>query len=91
MSRQLSIAEAKSRLTAAVHDVERGEPIELTRRGKPVAMLVSMADYRRFRAREPDFWAALQSFRADADLVALDASGAFEGLADPQAGRDFRW
>jgi len=91
MSRQLSVAEAKNGLPALVHDVEVGEPVEITRRGRPVAVILSIHEYRRLRGEQPDFWAALQAFRATTDLVALDAASAFADLRDPSAGRDFRW
>ena len=37
---QMSIREAKARLSEAVAAVERGEDVLLTKRGKPVAQLV---------------------------------------------------
>jgi prevent-host-death family protein len=42
MSKRYSIAEARNHLPAIVHDAERGKPIHLTRRGKPVAVLLSI-------------------------------------------------
>jgi prevent-host-death family protein len=41
MTRQVSIAEAKNRLPAIVHQVEKGSGVQLTRYGKPVAVLLS--------------------------------------------------
>jgi prevent-host-death family protein len=38
-----SIAEAKAHLSALVEQVERGESVTLTKRGKPVARIVSLA------------------------------------------------
>lgn len=35
----VSIAEAKNRLTQLIRAVERGEPVVITRHGKPVAQL----------------------------------------------------
>ena len=37
---QVAISEAKGRLTDLVRRAERGEPVELTRHGKPVIRLV---------------------------------------------------
>jgi prevent-host-death family protein len=91
MSRQLSVADAKNNLPSVVHDVEAGDAIEITRRGKPVAVLLSIHEYRRLKGVQPDFWAALQSFRASHDLEELDAATAFADLRDPAAGRDFHW
>lgn len=42
-----SIAEARQMLPRLVHRVEAGKPVEITRRGKPVAALVSLEAYAR--------------------------------------------
>ncbi len=39
-----SIAQAKAHLSALVEQVARGETVTLTRRGKPVARIVSMSE-----------------------------------------------
>lgn len=39
MTKQMTITEVKARLLALVDEVERGEEIEITRRGRPVARL----------------------------------------------------
>lgn len=49
MPRDISIAEARNKLPALVHSVEGGPAVRLTRRGKPVAMLVSLEEYERLR------------------------------------------
>jgi prevent-host-death family protein len=41
--RQYSVAEAKAHLSAVLDAVEAGETVEITRRGKPVARLSSVA------------------------------------------------
>ena len=51
MAREYSIAHAKDRLAEAVRAAEAGEPVTLTRRGRPVAVIVSEAEYRRLPAR----------------------------------------
>ncbi|MBM4366706.1 MAG: type II toxin-antitoxin system Phd/YefM family antitoxin [Deltaproteobacteria bacterium] len=91
MLKQLSIAEAKNSLPAVVHDVEEGQPVEITRRGEPVAVLLSVHEYRRLNGVVPDFWAAVQSFRREHDLEALQAEAAFVDLHDRSAGRNFKW
>jgi prevent-host-death family protein len=50
MKRRVSIAEAKQTLPALVHEVEKRGEVELTRRGKTVAYLVS-ADVRARQAQ----------------------------------------
>jgi prevent-host-death family protein len=64
MARKISIAEARDHLTALVRDVERGKRVELTRRGKRVAVLVSCDEYERLRSARPSVTEALQTWRS---------------------------
>ena len=93
MHKQFSIAEAKNRLPAPVHSTDEGVAIELTRRGKPVAVLISMRDYERLTRRQEGFWSALESFRRrqteSQELVVTDAD--FIGLRDRSPGREESW
>lgn len=43
MTRQLNATEAKAKILGLLDDVERGEEVEITRRGRPVARLVPVA------------------------------------------------
>lgn len=52
VSKQYSITAARNQLPAIVHEVENGPPVELTRRGRPVAVLLSFRDYERLRPRK---------------------------------------
>ncbi len=47
MPKTVSVAEARDQLTRLLREAEAGEPIEITRRGRPIAMLVAVDDYRR--------------------------------------------
>lgn len=93
MHKQFSIAEAKNRLPALVHSTDEGVAIELTRRGKPVAVLISMRDYERLTRRHEGFWGALESFRRrqpeSQESVITDAD--FIGLRDRSPGREEPW
>ena len=92
MARQYSIARARDRLPSIVHEVERGQPVELTRRGKPVAVVMSVHDYRRMSSGQPGFAAALEAFRGATDLAALGVTDQdWVGLRDRSPGRDFGW
>ena len=89
--KRVSVAEAKNTLPALLHEAEL-EPVEIVRRGKPVAVILSRADYDLLRGKNGGMWAALQRFRATHDLEHLDAASAFEGLRDPKDhGRPVRW
>ncbi len=89
--KQVSVAEAKNTLPALLHEAESA-PVEIVRRGKPVAVILSRASYDRLRGKNEGVWAALERFRETHDLGELDAAGAFEGVRDPKPeGRPVRW
>ena len=83
-----SISDARNNLPALVHDVERGPPVAITRRGEPVAVLISVRDYRGMTAGHPDLWDAIEQFRAEHDLHDLDVDQVYEGVRDANAGRE---
>jgi prevent-host-death family protein len=45
MDDDYSIAQARNQLSELVHQAESGKTVKLTRRGKPVAVVVSLAAY----------------------------------------------
>lgn len=89
MPKQLSIAEAKKRLPAIVHGVEEGEAVELTRRGRPVAVIISSREYKLLTQSGEGYWSAVNNFRqtlAQEDFTIADAD--FAGLRDQSSGRE---
>lgn len=62
MSRKYSIAEARASLPAIVDQAEAGQEIELTRRGKPVAAVVSVRELARLRGGSGSFAGAYRGF-----------------------------
>ena len=89
--KRVSVAEAKNTLPALLHEAE-SEPVEIVRRGKPVAVILSRANYDRLRGKNEGLWSALERFRAKHDLDELNAATAFEGLRERKAqGRPVRW
>jgi antitoxin Phd len=92
MTKRYSIAEARDHLPGIVHEVEKGRPAEITRRGKPVAILLSVAEYERLAGNRPSFWEAYQEWRRTVDWEALgDVDEIFADVRDRSPGRDFRW
>ena len=75
MSKRYSITEARANLPTIVDEVEVGKPVELTRRGKAVAVVLSREQYDRLTAIRPTFVDAYRAFCAKFDLddVGLDA------------------
>jgi prevent-host-death family protein len=62
MSQRYSIAEARSRLPRIVHEAEAGVAVEFTRRGQPVAVLVSHREFERLRGKHSHFGDAYRKF-----------------------------
>ena len=88
MERRYSIAEARNNLPGIVHEVENGEPVELTRRGKPVAVIVSVEKYKQMRGR--GIRAAMDEWRRKHDPEALSITGhEWDDVRDKSPGRDF--
>ena len=89
MSPLVSISEARDHLTELIRRAERGEAVQLTRRGKPVVAIVSISEFRRVRSGAPSFWKALSVFRegvGEKDLAGME--DALRDLRDPSAGRE---
>jgi prevent-host-death family protein len=83
VSRQLSIAEARNRFAQVVHDTERTGPVEVMRRGQPVAVILSIKDYRRLTVKKGGFWQAYERLHRDPTLPKVDVDPAiFEGLRE---------
>lgn len=74
MSHRYSIAEARSSLSTIIDQAEAGLEIELTRRGKPVAVVVSFLKFERLRADRPRFGDVYRSFlkKHSLDQVGLE-------------------
>lgn len=81
MHKRYSVAEARNQLPAVIHEVERGDPVEITRHGKAVAIVLSLAEYTRLRSPRPDLWPAYLAWRARHGGGFPDS--VVDGLADP--------
>lgn len=89
---EVSLAEARQNLAAIVHEAERQSPVALTRRGEPVAILLSIQEYQRLLAKETRFWDAYTAFRNTVDLTQIDIdTDIFHGIRDPAPGREVDW
>lgn len=89
MQKQFSIAEAKNRLPSIIHYIEKGPYVELTRRGKPVAVLLSIQEYERLSRKYTGFWNTLSVFRQNIHDEGIEISDMdFEGLRDTFTGRE---
>jgi prevent-host-death family protein len=77
MSRRYSIAEARSRLPRIIDEAEAGGEVELTRRGQPVAVLVSHREFERLRGKHSHFSDAYRRFLEKHALVEIGVEGNF--------------
>jgi prevent-host-death family protein len=90
MGKRHSIAEARSSLPSLVREAESGRPVELTRRGEPVAVLVGRRQYMRLASGRRKFSEAYGDFTRQVDLreLAIDPEEIFAGARDETLGRD---
>jgi len=88
--RTASIAEARAHLPGLVRDAESGAVVEITRRGRPVAILVSAARHHQLASDKKDFGKALDEFLrvTPVDQVGLEAGefAALRGVGAHRAG-----
>ena len=91
MAKNYSVAEARSKLPGIIQEVERGQPVEITRRGKPVAVVLSVQEYRSLAAPKVSFMEAYEAWRASVGHDAPDIEpGYFDALRDRSPGRDVK-
>lgn len=88
MQRSYSIADARSKFAEIIDEVEGGEDIEIVRRGKKVAVLVSPARYARMAGKKTAFGDAYDAFMNSRDpkSFGLEADE-FERFRDRAPGR----
>lgn len=89
--KDVTIAAAKNQLPALVHEVEVGGAIRLTRRGKPVAVLMSLEAFESQSLRPRTFWEAVDAFREAEQPTDQELDDAFADVRDRSPGRDFKW
>ena len=92
VSKQYSIADARRNLPSLVDEAESGSEVRLTRRGKAVAVVVSVEAYERLKSQRGSFGEAYQAFREKypADRIAGEQVAGptyFRGLRDRSRGR----
>lgn len=93
MGKRQSIAEARNNLPTLVREAESGKPVELTRRGESVAVLISRKEYERLARRSRRFSEAWRDFssRIDVARTAIDPDEIFADTRDSAPGRKVDW
>jgi prevent-host-death family protein len=86
--RNYSVAEARQNLPRLIRDAERGRAVQITRRGEPVAVLLSASGYRALAGERTSFVATVRALRARHAVERLGiGEQEFQGLRDPAPGR----
>jgi len=85
VSRRCSVAEARAQLPSILDEVESGANVELTRRGRAVAVVVSVEEYERLRAERIDFKDAYDRFLKDHRLAEIGVDKSFAKRARDRA------
>jgi prevent-host-death family protein len=88
MPKTYSVADARAHLPDILDDVEAGKEIQLTRRGRAVAILLSPEKYEALRREHSDFEDAYRTFvdRYTLGEVGLEPDF-FNSIRDREAGR----
>lgn len=80
--KRYSMVEARDNFAAILQDLDTTGRVEITRRGQPVAILLSYDDYERLKPRSIGFRQAYQRLRKELNLSQLniDPTKVFGGL-----------
>jgi len=83
MAQKYSVAEARTNLPTIIDQAEAGLTIELTRRGKPVAVVISLRQFQRLQGQRLRFGDAYRNFL---EKYSLEEVGLVDGFV--AAGRE---
>ena len=88
MVQSYAIAEARANLPTIVDEVEAGVAVELTRRGKVVAVMISVTEYQRLQSKRTTFQDSYQKFLKKHSLAEVGLEKDFaRKLRDRSPGR----
>jgi prevent-host-death family protein len=91
MKKTYSVGLARANLPAILDDVQSGRVIHVTRRGQPVAVIMSPAEYATLERRQSSFAETCAEFRQRFDVQDLGLEREFfDALRDPRPGRKVR-
>jgi prevent-host-death family protein len=91
MAKSYSVANARTHLSEILDDVEAGKDVQLTRRGRAVALVLSLQRYEALRGEHTSFGEAYRAFRARRLPAEIGLEPDFFGsLRDPDTGRRVR-
>ena len=87
---QYSIAQARNQLAQLIHQAEQGSPVEITRRGKRVAGILSVEAFESLSSNKGTFGKSLAEFRRQwgIEMLDLNPDEVFQDLRDRSSGRE---
>lgn len=90
MSQQYSIEQIPVNLNKIIQEVEQGEPIEITRQGQQIAVILSTTEYERLVNKTSGFWESLQQFRQEIieEGIEIDPDEVWKNVRDKSPGRE---
>jgi len=91
---EISIAEAKNQLPSLLRKAESGEPIRITRRGRAVAVILSLAEYESLveaAQNRPSLGQAISSYRRSARFDGEVLPEEVDTWRDRSNGREIPW
>jgi len=86
-----TIAEAKNNLSQLIYQLESDEPIHLTRHGKPVAVMLSEANYQKLTHKDNSLYQAIQQWRTQLDSDSALTEAELKNLRAASQAREFSW
>lgn len=86
-----TIAEAKNNLSQLIHQLELDEAIHLTRHGKPVAVMLSEANYQKLTHKDNSLYQAIQQWRSKLEDDNALTDTELKNLRAASHGREFSW
>jgi len=87
--RSYSVAEARQNLARLIRAAEHGRAVRITRRGEPVAVLLSASEYLTLSGESRSFAEAIGAIRERLEVEQLGIEDKdFAGLRDDSPGRE---
>ena len=88
-AKKVSVAEARQNFARLIKRAQRGDAIEITRRGESVAVILSAAEYLALSGERPSFMQAAREVRERLDVERLEIEHEiFEGLREDASARE---
>ncbi len=86
---KVSVAEARQHFARLIKRAQQGKTIEITRRGEPVAVLLSATKYSAITGEPSSFIDAMRQVRERLEVDELEIGDEeFEGLREQSPGRE---